>query len=158
MQGRSTSIIVYHALRVIYSYVTQTVVVTQNQVTCRLEEYFPCPNKFLPERWMKGSTEYRVCSPYLVLPFGHGPRSCIARRLAEQALQVLIIRVRASILLKIIIFLFFFYLSLFTLPRSNAHHHSEIIDSVIIKQIQILKIKTKVMLNWLSYYYLYFLD
>lgn len=33
------------------------------------------------------------------------------------------------------IFLFFFYLSLFTLPRSNAHHHSEIIDSVIIKQI-----------------------
>lgn len=110
MQGRSTSIIVCHAFRVIYSYVTQTVVVTQNQVTCRLEEYFPCPNKFLPERWMKGSTEYRVCSPYLVLPFGHGPRSCIARRLAEQALQVLIIRVRASFLLKknYLYFLFLF--------------------------------------------------
>lgn len=99
----------FHALRVIYSYVTQTVVVTQNQVTCRLEEYFPCPDKFLPERWMKGSTEYRVCSPYLVLPFGHGPRSCIARRLAEQALQVLIIRVRTSFLLKnYLSFLFIF--------------------------------------------------
>lgn len=70
----------------------QTVVVTQNQVTCRLEKFFPLPDAFVPERWVKGSSEYRVCSPYLVLPFGHGPRSCIARRLAEQTIQVLLLK------------------------------------------------------------------
>lgn len=32
-------------------------------------------------------------------------------------------------------FLLFFYLFLFTLPRASTYHHSEIIDSVIIKQI-----------------------
>ncbi|XP_054262848.1 cytochrome P450 302a1, mitochondrial-like [Macrosteles quadrilineatus] len=75
-----------------YNVPAGTVVVTQNQVTCRLDEYFPQPNDFIPARWMKGTPEYRTCSPYLVLPFGHGPRACIARRLAEQALQVLLLR------------------------------------------------------------------
>nr|XP_053629407.1 cytochrome P450 302a1, mitochondrial-like isoform X1 [Cherax quadricarinatus] len=57
-----------------------TVVVTQNQVSCRLPEYFPEPDKFVPERWMKKEN----INPFLVLPFGHGPRSCIGRRMAEQ--------------------------------------------------------------------------
>lgn len=70
-----------------------TVVVTQNQVSCRLEQYFPQANSFLPERWIKGSPYYQTCSPYLVLPFGHGPRTCIARRLAEQNLVTFLLRV-----------------------------------------------------------------
>lgn len=69
------------------------VVVTQNQVVSRLPEYFKNPNNFLPERWIKSDAMYESVSPYLVLPFGHGPRSCIARRLAEQNMQVLILRV-----------------------------------------------------------------
>ncbi|XP_071440069.1 cytochrome P450 302a1, mitochondrial-like [Hetaerina americana] len=69
-----------------------TVVVTQNQVSCRLEKYFSQPDMFLPERWIRGNSHYQQPpSPYLLLPFGHGPRTCIARRLAEQNIQALLL-------------------------------------------------------------------
>ncbi|XP_027209672.1 cytochrome P450 302a1, mitochondrial [Penaeus vannamei] len=65
-----------------------TVIVTQNQVSCRLPEYFPDPDAFIPERWFaKGEI-----NPFLVLPFGHGPRACIARRMAEQNMYTVIIQ------------------------------------------------------------------
>ena len=65
---------------------------TGNQVSCNLPEYFSEPNKFIPERWLnKGQNRNH---PFLLLPFGHGPRSCIGRRLAEQSLHTLIIWVR----------------------------------------------------------------
>nr|UEN71161.1 cytochrome P450 4AV17 [Meteorus pulchricornis] len=73
-----------------------TVAVTQNQVTCRLPEYFSDPNCFIPERWLRdnnSNSDSRNVHPYLVLPFGHGPRSCIARRLAEQNMQILLLRI-----------------------------------------------------------------
>ncbi len=77
----------------------QTVVVTQNQVSCRLAEHFERPDEFVPERWLRGSAEHRAdVSPYLVLPFGHGPRTCIARRLAEQNMLVFLVRVRNNLL------------------------------------------------------------
>ncbi|KAJ9574193.1 hypothetical protein L9F63_008449 [Diploptera punctata] len=69
-----------------------TVVVTQNQVTCRMEKYFPHPNEFIPERWIKDSIYHKQTSPYLLLPFGHGPRTCIARWFAEQNLHTLLLR------------------------------------------------------------------
>lgn len=68
--------------------------VTQNQVTCRLREYFSQPDTFIPERWLReNKSSSEAVHPYLVLPFGHGPRSCIARRLAEQNMQMLLLRV-----------------------------------------------------------------
>ncbi|KAG7210918.1 hypothetical protein KM043_016295 [Ampulex compressa] len=77
-----------------------TVVVTQNQVTCRLPEYFTDPDTFIPERWLRDGSQNeekmdggKSINPYLLLPFGHGPRSCIARRFAEQSMQVLILRI-----------------------------------------------------------------
>ncbi|KAK2588152.1 hypothetical protein KPH14_004202 [Odynerus spinipes] len=76
-----------------------TVIVTQNQVTCRRPEYFDDPCSFIPERWlrknMKNEEELKTIktyNPYLVLPFGHGPRSCIARRFAEQSMLTVLIR------------------------------------------------------------------
>lgn len=76
-------------------------VVTQNQVICRLPEYFDEPHSFIPERWLRDTNDginktikEKSINPYMVLPFGHGPRSCIARRFAEQNLQVLLLRVR----------------------------------------------------------------
>ncbi|KAL0270736.1 UNVERIFIED_CONTAM: hypothetical protein PYX00_008040 [Menopon gallinae] len=74
-----------------YSVPKGSVVVTQNQVISRFPQYFPEPGRFLPERWLK-SNRAEISSPYLVLPFGHGPRTCIARRLAEQNMQTLILK------------------------------------------------------------------
>ncbi|XP_063975595.1 cytochrome P450 302a1, mitochondrial isoform X2 [Diachasmimorpha longicaudata] len=69
-----------------------TNVVTQNQVACRLPEYFPDPDSFKPERWLRDNPDSKNVHPYLLLPFGHGPRACIARRLAEQNLQMFLLR------------------------------------------------------------------
>ncbi|XP_029669358.1 cytochrome P450 302a1, mitochondrial-like [Formica exsecta] len=80
-----------------------TIVVTQNQIICRLPEYFDEPNSFIPERWLRdgndeiNKTREKSVNPYMVLPFGHGPRSCIARRFAEQNLQVLLLRISRNL-------------------------------------------------------------
>ena len=54
------------------------------QVTCRLPEYFDSPDDFVPERWDRSDRATGAIDPYLSLPFGHGRRACIGRRLAEQ--------------------------------------------------------------------------
>ncbi|KAF5297799.1 hypothetical protein FQA39_LY11948 [Lamprigera yunnana] len=69
-----------------------TVVVSQNQVSSRLKEYFIAPNEFRPERWLKDHQFYQQPHPFLVIPFGHGARSCIARRLAEQNMLTFIMK------------------------------------------------------------------
>lgn len=70
-----------------------TLMMTQNLVACRNESYFFNPDSFLPERWIKLSPAYTNVSPFLILPFSHGPRTCIARRLAEQNLLTLLLLV-----------------------------------------------------------------
>ncbi|XP_034189588.2 cytochrome P450 302a1, mitochondrial [Osmia lignaria lignaria] len=72
-----------------------TVVVTQNQIICRLPEYFNEPDTFIPERWLRENLDRKGKSvhPYILLPFGHGPRSCIARRFAEQNMQVILLQI-----------------------------------------------------------------
>ncbi|XP_017009646.2 cytochrome P450 302a1, mitochondrial isoform X1 [Drosophila takahashii] len=66
-----------------------TTVVTQNMVACRLEQHFQDPLSFQPDRWLQHRS---ALNPYLVLPFGHGMRACIARRLAEQNMHILLLR------------------------------------------------------------------
>ncbi|KAI8039045.1 cytochrome P450 302a1, mitochondrial isoform X1 [Drosophila gunungcola] len=66
-----------------------TTVVTQNMVACRLEQHFRDPLRFQPDRWLQHRS---ALNPYLVLPFGHGMRACIARRLAEQNMHILLLR------------------------------------------------------------------
>ena len=65
-------------------------------VACRIEQNFKDPLLFKPDRWL-GNNRASV-NPYLVLPFGHGMRACIARRLAEQNILVLLLRVTALLL------------------------------------------------------------
>lgn len=89
----------------------QTTVVTQNQISSRLEKYFDDPSEFKPERWLKDENLKKPdINPYVSLPFGHGMRSCIARRFAEQNLLVLLLRVGDEIILtSIFVFVTNFY-------------------------------------------------
>ncbi|XP_061710510.1 cytochrome P450 302a1, mitochondrial [Cydia pomonella] len=69
-----------------------TVIVTQNMVASRLPQYVRDPLKFIPDRWSRNSPNYENLHPFVSLPFGFGPRSCIARRLAEQNMCITLIR------------------------------------------------------------------
>nr|AKH03533.1 cytochrome P450 302A1 [Paracyclopina nana] len=72
-----------------------TLVVTQNQISCRLPEFCPVkPDSFWPFRYLnnEGHNDERL-HPFLALPFGFGPRMCIGRRLAEMSMQILLLQV-----------------------------------------------------------------
>ncbi|XP_070561087.1 probable cytochrome P450 49a1 [Ptychodera flava] len=64
--------------------------VRYNAIAGILEEYFPEPDKFIPERWIRGHEMQTNVSPFCILPFGHGPRMCLGRRVAEQELQIIL--------------------------------------------------------------------
>lgn len=58
-------------------YLSQTHVELNNYVFLRSPQYFKDPDKFLPERWLRdGDTSAKNIHPYVLLPFGHGPRMC----------------------------------------------------------------------------------
>lgn len=61
---------------------------------CRFPEYFEKPDEFIPERWAPENRKMAKLHPYLLLPFGHGPRACIGRRLAENEMYIIIASVR----------------------------------------------------------------
>lgn len=66
--------------------------------TSRMEEYFPRPLEYHPERWLRDdraqwSTSWPRDSAFLSLPFSHGLRACPGKRFAEQGLYAAIISV-----------------------------------------------------------------
>ncbi|XP_015674990.1 cytochrome P450 3A24-like [Protobothrops mucrosquamatus] len=63
-----------------------TVVVVPVFVLHRVPEYWPEPEEFRPERFSKENKESR--DPYVFLPFGAGPRNCIAMRFALLVLKM----------------------------------------------------------------------
>ena len=72
-----------------------TLLVSQNQITSRLGDYFPFddPNAFNPDRWIRdGNNATSQIHPFLSLPFGYGKRMCIGRRIAEQSILALMFR------------------------------------------------------------------
>ncbi|XP_015685952.1 cytochrome P450 3A19-like, partial [Protobothrops mucrosquamatus] len=63
-----------------------TVVAVPVFVLHRVPEYWPEPEEFRPERFSKENKESR--DPYVFLPFGAGPRNCIAMRFALLVLKM----------------------------------------------------------------------
>ncbi|NP_001352282.1 hypothetical protein AWZ03_005275 [Drosophila navojoa] len=64
------------------------------------DEYFASSAQFVPERWLKSdvNAETKVCpearnrNPFVYLPFGFGPRTCIGKRIAELEIETLLAR------------------------------------------------------------------
>ncbi|KAF2362178.1 Cytochrome P450 [Trinorchestia longiramus] len=74
-----------------YRIPAKTVVVGFHSVTSRMEEYFRRPLEFLPERWQRDRPHGQI-HPFASLPFSHGTRMCIGKRLAEQEIYTFLIR------------------------------------------------------------------
>ncbi|KAM3657340.1 LOW QUALITY PROTEIN: 25-hydroxyvitamin D-1 alpha hydroxylase, mitochondrial [Ammospiza maritima maritima] len=70
----------------------QTLITLCHYATSRDSRYFPPPDAFRPERWLRhgdsGDTTPGPRHPFASLPFGLGPRSCVGRRLAELQLHL----------------------------------------------------------------------
>ncbi|KAH8320006.1 hypothetical protein KR074_011040, partial [Drosophila pseudoananassae] len=68
------------------------------------DEYFAKSADFLPERWLKADSapgvqacpEARSRNPFVYLPFGFGPRTCIGKRIAELEIETLLVRLLRS--------------------------------------------------------------
>jgi cytochrome P450 len=77
-------------------YVIQTTVHIGLSVMSRSETYFSNPTKFDPTRWLRTADNNQSCiDPFASLPFSHGKRMCIGRRMAEQKIYVIIMKVRS---------------------------------------------------------------
>ncbi len=63
-----------------------------NNMLLRMAKYFDDPEVYIPERWMRDGSGQNV-HPYLLLPFGFGPRTCAGKRFAEQEMYALIIKI-----------------------------------------------------------------
>ncbi|KAL7643902.1 UNVERIFIED_CONTAM: hypothetical protein RMT77_005911 [Armadillidium vulgare] len=61
-------------------------------LTSREEEYFQHSEEFIPERWMRDRPLGPI-HPYSSLPFSHGTRMCIGRRIAELEMCVVLARI-----------------------------------------------------------------
>ncbi|KAM7356572.1 cytochrome P450 12c1 [Cochliomyia hominivorax] len=54
------------------------------------ETYFPNPKEFMPERWLRGENmeNSKSMNPFVFLPFGFGPRSCVGKRIVDLEMEI----------------------------------------------------------------------
>ncbi|CAH1231801.1 CYP27A1 [Branchiostoma lanceolatum] len=74
-----------------YRVPSKTQVIMANNVIGTLPEYYPEPDTYKPERWLRN--ESTNIQAFALLPFGYGARMCIGRRFAEQEVFLGLIRI-----------------------------------------------------------------
>ena len=62
-------------------------------IPCLSPGQYSQPERFLPERWLRGHEAHHQAHPFSHIPFGHGARSCIGRRFAELETNILVIKI-----------------------------------------------------------------
>jgi len=75
-----------------YQIPKDTVVTYLTALTMNDSDYFEDPEKFIPERWLRGCPEHHTAHPFAAIPFSHGPRMCIGRRFAELECFIVVIK------------------------------------------------------------------
>ena len=75
-----------------YHVPAKTSLILMHYAMGRREEIFENAREFIPERWLgqKGSNKIDA---FASIPFGHGTRMCLGRRLAEMELQILLAKI-----------------------------------------------------------------
>ncbi|XP_075972681.1 cytochrome P450 CYP12A2-like [Anticarsia gemmatalis] len=71
-------------------------VVFTHQEMSQLEDQFPRPKEYIPERWTAEKNDplyYGNAHPFTHMPFGFGARSCIGRRIAELEVETFLARI-----------------------------------------------------------------
>ncbi|KAM3967941.1 cytochrome P450 CYP12A2-like [Aphomia sociella] len=66
-----------------------------HEIMSKMEEYYPRPEEYIPERWLVGKDDplyYGNAHPFVHNPFGFGARSCIGRRIAELEIETILVR------------------------------------------------------------------
>ncbi|XP_073962347.1 cytochrome P450 CYP12A2-like isoform X1 [Choristoneura fumiferana] len=67
-----------------------------NQFMSKIEEEYPNPDEFIPERWLAEKDDplyHGNAHPFSSVPFGFGTRMCIGRRIAELETETFITKV-----------------------------------------------------------------
>lgn len=57
------------------------------------DEHFEDAQKFKPDRWLDSDMQADTSSVFASLPYGHGPKACLARELAEMEISLVIVKV-----------------------------------------------------------------
>ena len=69
-----------------------SVVLCHHRVAALQEENFTNAKEFIPERWLDDHPKDWNLEPSLVVPFGTGKRSCPGKKIAEQEIHVLVVK------------------------------------------------------------------
>ncbi|XP_062589510.1 cytochrome P450 10-like [Saccostrea cucullata] len=59
----------------------------------RDSKFYPDPETFKPERWLKESDMDKELKGFSNLVWGHGARMCIGRRFAEQEMYIVLTKI-----------------------------------------------------------------
>lgn len=70
----------------------RTQVLYSAYLTHRLPELWPQAERFLPDRWIQGTTHHHEPAPYAYVPFGAGGRQCIGFQMATMNVKVVVAR------------------------------------------------------------------